>query len=516
MEIDRLSFLVGLLLVVLCSGNEAWGEDNPKAPMASEAAGTLDYPVVDTRSLTFTVNMPAILPWVERYHSFDGDFAKQNELAFRLSRRRYGWLYRMAFVMSDPRTSARTKQAVTHFASASYTNVDNWREWNRSLSGREPEIIVGVLRMLRAARPLKADGADTSWPGEGLLDPQRMPERIVRVLKENPKLALDVILTLEAYGPLARKEVDVLPSLLLSSDPQAAIASQAAILKMDPQGLGKLFHLEGMPLTEEQVGVIRRYARSSADDWPVPWMPQPAYDLRESDGSPLNEQSRLRHELYRFMRFKSDRSIIDPLKYHEERELAIYFSDQKSPGDWWTLLSIVNAEEMGFYFPDDYQLHQMASALYTKPGARDEMLRVLHSDDPHVAQAMANLLCDMRLYKPGIIEYEQGDLVDPEVIPAELVKVGQRHPHLKVEMAAKLGVYQSHAAACASAIVPLLLKEDTYDVQRIRRCITQVDPKLAEKLEISYVHLRSVESGFFNEDAARSEHETEAVDGPPR
>ena len=96
-------------------------------------------------------------------------------------------------------------------------------------------------------------------------------------------------------------------------------------------------------------------------------------------------------------------------------------------------------------------------------------------------------------------------MVDPDVIPGEFVKVAERHPHLKVELAYHLIAYKSHAVPYVNTLVPSLLSNDTHDVRCIRECITKIDPELAKKLEIT-----------INDSGSRtSTWVTFAVDGPP-
>ena len=400
----RLSLVGVLWLAIFGWGAGVRGDDDP--PESEVPVETTDYPEIDFPSYHFITFTKETMPWLKRYHSFDGDFAKQNELAFRFSRRGWNGPAGLSLVMSDPRTSARSKQAVIHFASACYTDVRDWAYWHeifRISSERDTLVVAGMLEILRSARTLKPDGTNTAWPATGLLDPQGMPQRIVGVLKNNPELALDVILTLEAYGPLAQKEAEVLMPFLLSPDPKIVAAAQAAILKMDPQGLAKFFRLDGKPLVKQQSDMIREYTADASND-PVLKI-QPVCDLRESDGSPQSELSRMRHELRRWMRLQnSNRNITRG--FDKQQELALHFRDQKLPGDWWKVLGVVSPDEGRFFGTNPKgHLDHIASALYTKPGAQADMLRVLHDDDPRIAQAMSELVSGMRLYKPGINSY---------------------------------------------------------------------------------------------------------------
>ncbi len=481
-----------ILLAILWSAATARGQDATTPSIGSQ---TMDYPDVDTDSFILDVNMETLMPWLERYHSFGDDFSKQNELAFRLSRRPYGWPIRLSLMMADPRTSPKTRHALIHFASAIYTVPIQSQAWHRSLTcvKEEAQLTAGALKILRSARVLRPDGSDLSWPAEGLLDPQGMPQRIGAVLKEHPELALDVILTLEAYGPLALKEAEVLMPFMLSADPAVAAAAQKAILKMDPNGLCRLFHLDGKSLTKEQIEKVRYYPSLTCDHGD---MVQQVYDLRESDGSPQSELSRLRNELHRVTRFREIQDECSPSIFIEQQELAYYFLDQNLPGDWWKVLSTVYPEENGIYSNDDPLLH-IASALLTKRNALADLLHVMHEDDPRIAASMLMLLIDMRKYKPGMTDYSDGDMVDPDVIPAELVKVGKRHPHLRVQVAGCLANYESQAAPFVNTIVPLLLGDETRDVQIIRSHITTIDPTLAEKLEITYEYSRDANSDAY-------------------
>lgn len=495
-----------VLLAMLWLGGHVRGEDLPTQVNAIEM---IDYPQVDTSALFFDAKLETLMPWIERYHSIGPDFAKRNELAFRLARRRYGWPARMSLVMSDQRTSVRTKLAVVHYASACYTDAANLGEWHRSLTGGDDvrQVIAGTLMILRSSRALKPDGSDSSWPASGLIDPQGMPQRIIRVLNEHPELALDVILTLDAYGSLALKEAEGIIPLLLSRDTIVSIAAQTAILKMDPHGIAKLLNLNGKPLTHRQIEMVRQhYAFEQSRMIPT----QVVYDSRESDGSPQSETSRMRQELQRVLRFQSMHSVIGSEKYLNQQDLGHYFRDQGLPGDWWRLVSREYCSNEHVFSTDDpIQLLQIASALYTKPGARESMLRVLHSDDPGVASAMVELLHNMRLYKVGITKYSDGDLVDPQLIPNELLKVAQRHPHLKVKVAGCLSVYKSLEAPHLDLIVPLLLTDDTHEMQAVRSWITLISPDLADRLEIAYVYSRSANS----EEFMRESREDVSVDG---
>lgn len=444
-------------------------------------------------------------PWIARYLSLK-TFEERNVLAFRFAHRGYNWPDRLSLMALDPKTTDEAQVAIAHFASAHGKSFNNWMVAVDCLKHPEPWIAAGYLKILRSARELRPDGSDREWPASGPLDPKRLPKHIAAVMEMHPALALDVAQTLEVYGPLAMKEAEKLMPLLKSKDDAVVAAAQSAIRKMDSEGLAKVFHLSGKPLTPIQKDWINHYLFLPTAYEMVP----PVMDLRESDGSHQSELSQRYGELQRYVRLQRDESFDGAVGFEGDKEVALYFCDRATPEDWWKPLSTAYADqnaEFGLSVLDDFLLY-IASALYTKPGAQSELIQVLQDKDYRVVQGVLHLIADMRLFNPGTTDYYDGDLVDPEVMPAHIRKVLDQHPYLYRDVAKCLSVYGTHASAQVEALVPFLLSDDTVAVKRIRQSITSIDPKLAEKLEVT---LESPVDGPSKQDLL----EDESVDGPP-
>ena len=489
----------GVLFVVLAHTSPVYSEN---VQQMDDSQRNSEIKIVDSR-LIEEIAAEKLQPWLLRYHTLGDDFVQRNSLAFRFSNRNYLWWERMSLMAFDLQNNEETQAAITHLASAYYTNLFHHEGAVQCLRSAEPQIVAGQLRILRSARVLRPDGSDRAWPAAGPLDPKRLPKHIAMVLKGHPLLAIDVAQTLEVYGPLALKEAGDLVPLLLSKDTAVFAAAQSAIRKMDPQGVAKLFRLDGQPLTTTQRGWIQSYLKKPPAHLLVP----PIADSRESDGSPQSEMSQRREELWRYLRYSRDWTQDS---YTDQMEIAFNFRDQKLPGDWWRVLSSVEPHaEAEFGLSDGHHyILNFASAFYTKPGAQAEVIRLFQDEDYRIAQGAMGLVVSMRLYKPTATEYDEGELVDPEVMPAHIIKVLERHPYLRGDVAGCLSVYGSHASREVEALVPFLLLDDTTEVQRIRWAITDIDPVVAQRLEITLarpVDLSAVDAQL---------HDDESVEGP--
>ncbi len=519
--VRRLGVLCAVLMWIFTS--HIHGEDRPNM---IERHRNAEIPVLSDSNI-INIDVEKLLPWIQRYQSL-ANFDQRHALAFRLAHRGSNWPVRMSLMAIDPEISPENLATVAHLASAHYTNLDMVRDGNEDavlcLQHPEPRVVAGYLKILRSARALKPDGSDREWPAAGPLDPKRLPKEIALVLKIHPILAIEVAKTLEVYGPLALKEADELLPLLLSQDAAVVDAAQSAILKIDPQGLAKLYRLEGKPMTPLQKDLLESYYSTLHDDLlrnplavdpqarpglsrgPADWWRRPAVDLRESDGSPQSEMSQRYEELRRFLRFRRDAIDVD---LEQDKEVAFYFRDHHSPGNWWRVLSSAYLERevaFGVEVEDQYILC-FASALYTQPGAQAELIRLLQDEDSRIAGGALNLIADMRLFKPGTTEYTDGDLVDPENMPAHIIKVLDRHPHLIDSVALCLRSYGTHASAQAEALVPYLLSDDTATVRCMRRGITATAPALAQKLEITFA--------VAEDESSNEVMLLDNVDGPP-
>ena len=508
----RTVVLCGLLFALCGSASPLRSEE---LQAAAETQGNGEYPATNSsgdKLITATnssrlkwIETEKLQPWIERYQSLGADFGHRNALAFRFAKRNYGWWDRMSLMAWDPQTTEESLAAIAHLASAYYTNLSQQQDVVRCLRNSEPRIVMGQLRILRVARELRPVGTDLTWPTSGPLDPVRLPKYIVIVLEQHPELSLEVARSLEVYGTSAMKEAGDLIPLLVAEDAAVAAAAQSAIRKMDPQGITKLFRLEGQPLTPSQREWIHGYLKKLIA-FPVRL---PIVDCRESDGSPQSEMSQRYEELRRYLRFYG---VPDDRTYAGQMAAALHFRDQNRPGDWWRVLSSVypHAEaEFGIYRANDHLL-RFATALYTKPGSQAELIRLLQDEDYRIAEGALGLVITMRQYKPGLKNYSDGDLIDTDVMPAHIIRILDRHPHIGHIVASCLSVYGTHASAQVEALVPLLLSDDTTVVKRVRTAITAIDPGLAQQLEITRVQL--ADGSDFNLEEYLSDDAS--VDGP--
>ncbi len=427
--------------------------------------------------------------WVVQYRSMADHFSDRNAFVFRCSRSQKMWCYNLSVLVADPKTTADEHRAIVHLVSAFYTKGEAPMSVCIGLqSSGEPANVAGLLKILQSARELRPDGSDAVWPDSGPLGPRLLPKYIAVVLEKHPELNIDVAQTLEVYGPMALKEAGTLLPLLLSEDPQVVAAAESAIRKMDPDGLAHLCQFNGsLPLTQNQ----RQAIRQAIERLPV-------VDVRESDGSEQSETSKQSEVLRQYDVLRKREWSTQWERIHREQlpsatasmsefdhELARQFCRQQLPGKWWKTIVCATADiELNTLSFSPF-IPVLASALYTMPGAHDEILELLRDDDPRIVEGTMFLICHLRGVSADQ-EYDlNGERVAPHVMPDEFAQVLKRHPHLNVSVAGCLQSYGKHASKQAEALVPHLLSEEVYVVAAMSAVITSLNPEMAKSLEVT-------------------------------
>ena len=413
-----------------------------------------------------------IKAWLLEYRTYGTDFGKCNDFAFRCSH--YGdlWFLMMSSLASDPATTQDAMVAMSHIASAFYCTRTGPSELCDCLNDEDAWVVAGQLKLLRTACELKPDGSDRAWPSGSPLGATRLPRYIIRVLDKHPELAVDVCLTLERYGPFAQDACDQLLPLLLCNETEVVDAATSAIRQIDPDGLYTSLELDcGSPLPQRQRALVQKQLES------VP------HRNADADISEVPEYNILRK--YVRTEWKYGDGTTPDEAFELDQEEALRFQREKPRANWWNILSTAYIDPEMRDQAARRMIPLFASAIYFELESQADVLSVLHSQDSRLAESAMYLIWQVRAIRKGRRHSLEGDLVSPDVMPAEFVKVLQRHPHLYVSVAKCMRFYGKHAVAHVNVLTPHLLSEDVYVVNATRAIITRIDPALAENLGIS-------------------------------
>lgn len=456
--------------ILLCASTSMLvaSEEGFVSPAGSSARVAL---IPRPRDVFHSLDSPLLMQWITEYKSL-GSFTSRNLFAFRCSRYHDVWLQRMSYLTFDQATRPEDHVALAHLTSAFLARADGENQAVRCLREGEPWVVAGLLRLLRNARELKADGTDCSWPVNSRPLESVLPSHIADVLDRHPELSIEVAQTLEAYGISAKSQSPRLFPMLLSNEADIAGAAQSALRLTDPDISTRILGLNGSPLTPMQRERVQDYLANHGDG---------TIEDRAVGKDDFSERMAV---IKRYCRFQKRRSTNPVVDLHSDELIARAFCSQRLDGDWWRFLSLAYFSPE-FLEPESHDLLVLiASELYSLPESRAQLLKVLRDDDPRVVECAMFLACQLRDSVPGRSTRYEGGMVDPDVIPESFAKVIEKHPHLLVSVAWSLRCYKRHSAPYAGRLVPFLLSEDSYVVTAISSALTHIDRSLAEQLGV--------------------------------
>ena len=149
------------------------------------------------------------------------------------------------------------RDALAHFASAYYKRGPRQKEELTSLlQSRNPQLVVGLLWLLRFTRDLGPNGELQADKPMGV---HEIPPYISRIARAHPKLENVSIMTLSDYGHFAKSETATIMKVILSDDKVDSRNAKRALFEVDPRAYAKFGIDPDKPLTNEQKTEIKKY-----------------------------------------------------------------------------------------------------------------------------------------------------------------------------------------------------------------------------------------------------------------